>query len=303
MHGETVSRAWERFGAGSQVAGGANMETFDESDVDLLGLTGHRFEEACFDLLVALGYEALTWRTGGADAGRDIDGRLTMMSTLVGEYPERWFFECKCHKKGVPAESLQSKMAWADAEKPNHLAILCSSHLTRSAREWLAKTATTKPYAVHVVEGKALRRFFAAHPDIVCRYFLSGARKLLLEARRAWLVHDIIPEPETLAAISNVDCERLSPEELAFVWCSAKLRNQDLERLFENTEPVTFGHMFRLLSSCTTSPDSVLTGRDLRAVRISFEDSVWELVYRKLLAAEVLVDASKANPCVVLICP
>ena len=142
---------------------------FDEDDVDFLRLTDRQFEEACFDLLLSLGYRGLTWRTGGADGGRDIEGRQVVSTPLVGAYEENWFFECKRYREGVPADALNSKIAWADAERPKHLAILASSHLTHGAREWLAKVAPLKPYAIHVVEGKALRRLFAANPEIVSR--------------------------------------------------------------------------------------------------------------------------------------
>ena len=110
---------------------------FEEDDIDFLSLSDRQFEELCFDLLLSMDYQDLVWRQGGADSGRDIEGRRTVNNPLIGAYPEEWFFECKRYENAVPPEKLNSKIAWADAENPQHLVFFISSYLSNNARTWI----------------------------------------------------------------------------------------------------------------------------------------------------------------------
>lgn len=267
---------------------------FDEDDIDLLRLSSRQFEEACFDLLLSLGYQGLCWRQGGADAGRDIEGRHTLGNALVGTYEEKWFFECKRYEEGVPPAELNSKIAWADAERPNHLAILTTSHLTNGSHTWLEKIKPQKPYAIHVVDGKALRRLFSVYPDIVSRHFIDGLRKLLLDARRTWLVHNIIPEAETLRAFAQgLQLEKLSPEELAFLWSSAKLRCDDVVRLIEDSEPFYFDPVFDSLADAANTERPVVSADDdFDVVHVEVGSCDWEQMHPRHTVAELVLGAT-----------
>ena len=127
---------------------------FDESDIDFEKINPTEFEELCFDLLLKLGFHSLTWRQGGADSGRDIEAYLSLTNPLLGNYTEKWFIECKHHSGGVPVDKLTSKIAWADAEKPKHVAFMVTSYIANPAREWLNKIQNEKYYSIHLIEGK-----------------------------------------------------------------------------------------------------------------------------------------------------
>jgi len=264
---------------------------FDEEDVNLLELSDRRFEEACFDLLLSLGYQGLGWRQGSADDGRDIEGRLVVGNALVGTHEERWFFECKRYENGVPPAELNSKIAWADAEGPNHLVILTTSHVTNSGLNWLEKMRPQKPYAIHVVDGKALRRLFSVHAELMRRYFVDPQRKLLLDARRTWLVHNIIPEAETLRVLSRgLQHEKLSPAELAFIWCAANLRGEDVERLIDDSEPFYFDAAFDWLADAANTSAPVLsTADDFELLRFQMGSNAWEPRCKWRNAAELVL--------------
>ena len=150
-----------------------------EDDINFLKIDGRLFEEMCFDLLRRLGFHAIVWRQGGADHGRDIEGRFTSANPLIGTSTESWFFECKNQATGVSVADLCDKLQWADAEKPDHFVILAGSHLTNDCRTWLAKISADKRYRLHVVEGKELNRLVRAYPELVERYF-AGPYELLL---------------------------------------------------------------------------------------------------------------------------
>jgi len=171
---------------------------FEENDIDFLKLSDRQFEELCFDLLFSMDYHGLVWRQGGADSGRDIEGRRTVNNPLIGPYPEKWFFECKRYENAVSPEKLNSKIAWADAENPQHLVFFISSYLSNNARTWIEKIAINKSYAIHILEGKGLKRIILGFPEIVNNHFRDSYSKLLLEHRKNWLIHNIMPEPETI---------------------------------------------------------------------------------------------------------
>ncbi len=198
---------------------------YNEEDINFLKLTDVQFEEVCFELLLRLSYKRLVWRLGGADSGRDIEGQLATNNPLVGTYDEKWFFECKRYEAGVPAEQLNSKIAWADAEQPKHLVFFISSYLSNNARTWLEKASVHKSYAIHVIEGKQLKQLLLGFPEIVAKYLMDQFTKLLVEARKNWLVHDILPDVETLSLLSaDLNPMKLTTSELGFLWCAGKMK-------------------------------------------------------------------------------
>lgn len=271
---------------------------FTEEDVDLLSLDASRFEEACFDLLMSLGYQELSWRQGSADSGRDIEGRWTVNNTLVSAYEERWFFECKRYVEGVPAAELNSKIAWADAEKPNHLVVMTTSHLTNDAAKWLEKIRPQKPYALHIVDGKALRRLFSSQDELMTRYFVSSQRKLLLDARRNWLIHGILPAPDMLRILATeLDFSSLSPPELAFLWSSAQLRGEEIEALIEDSEPFYFGPLLKELGRVSNCAEPVIgPSEQVETLDYRMGGSSWEHEYAWQDCAELVVQrASKSR--------
>lgn len=76
------------------------------------------FERLCQEILLKYGFKELVWRQGGADNGRDLEGYLSFDNPFSIQ-KTKWFFECKHYSAGVAPEELNSKIAWADAEKPN----------------------------------------------------------------------------------------------------------------------------------------------------------------------------------------
>lgn len=195
---------------------------YAEEDINFLNLTDNQFEELCYELLDKMGYKNLVWRQGGADSGRDIEGYLTVENSLVGSRDEKWFFECKRYTAGVPAEQLNSKIAWADAEKPKHLVFLISPYLSNSTRTWLEKISANKPYAVHIVEGKQLKQTILSHPELLAKYFSNPFGKLLLDAQTNWLEHGLIPHDDLLDVVAtNLRPSKLTLGDLAFICCVA----------------------------------------------------------------------------------
>ena len=270
---------------------------YDEKDIDFLNLSDQEFEEVCFELLLQLGYKSLTWRLGGADSGRDIEGYFVVRNPLVDIFDEKWLFECKRYKSGVPPETLNSKIAWADAENPKHFVFFISSYITNGARTWLEKISADKFYTIHVIEGKQLKANLLRFPDLIAKYFANQYEKLLLDARKNWLIHDILPSPDTLSVLSKeVDPIRLGSSELGFLLCSAKYRASEIDQWIANNEPFYFDHLFyHLLKNANSAEPVISSDSDFRTIDIEAGVCDWEVTYPKCVSARIIVNLSGSN--------
>lgn len=201
-----------------------------EEDIVFSKLSFEEFEELCFDLILRLGFHSPIWRKGAADDGRDIEASFTVTNPIVKSYTERWFFECKLYSTGIPPDELTSKIAWADAEKPRHFALLTTSHLTNGCRNWLEKIRPEKSYVIHLIEGKQLKGLLLAVPELVVKYFYDECSKLIANARQSWLLHGLFPDPQTFFVIhKKVDPRKLSREDLAFLWCAYHYKSSEID--------------------------------------------------------------------------
>jgi hypothetical protein len=107
------------------------LRRVEKLDFDVLDET--EFEEFCFDLLNELGFINVDWRKGTglkaspADRGRDIEADLEHSDVAGARHVEKWFVDCKHHKRGIPPEKVQGLLAWAHAERP-HVALIIASN-------------------------------------------------------------------------------------------------------------------------------------------------------------------------------
>lgn len=270
---------------------------YDEKDIDFLKLSDSEFEEVCFELLIKLGFKGLVWRRGGSDSGRDIEGRFSVNNPLVESYDEKWFFECKRYKSGISPELLNSKIAWADAEKPKHLVIFVSSYITDGSRTWLDKISIEKYYSIHVIEGKRLKNLLLRFSDIVTKYFVDQYLKLLAEARNNWLVHDILPDPDTLSLLSNqLDPSKLEPSELGFLLCAVKNKSGEIDEWILENEPFSVDHLFYHLTNNANCSGPVLsTDTDFEQITATSGSCDWEITYPIYTIARLTVKTSETS--------
>ena len=232
---------------------------YNEQDIDFQTISDRRFEELCFDLLLRLGFTGLTWRQGSADSGRDIEGSFHITNPLIESYDEKWFFECKNWKTGLPVTEFGSKIAWADAERPKHLVVMTSSHITNDTRIWLDKLAIQKSYSIHVIEGKFLKKILLSYSDLIANYFGDKYSKLLREAQRNCFIHDLLPDPGTLNLLSvNLSPSKLTREEIAFLLASVLLLDSDILSWCEDNVYFNMDHIFANLQNYSNSKKPLL---------------------------------------------
>ncbi|MFZ2959975.1 MAG: restriction endonuclease [Candidatus Ozemobacteraceae bacterium] len=256
--------------------------------IDLNKLTSRQFEEFCFDLLMELGFQKLVWRQGGADSGRDIQGTRSVSTGLIDPFEETWFFECKRYSEGVPPEVLNSKIAWADAEQPKHFVLFVSSYVTTPARTWLAMIASKKPYHIHLIEGKQLQHLVGRSHALVARFFSSEIQLLMQQTQRAWVVHNLLPEPKllrTLAEPENV--ADYTPSQLAFLWSAIKIRFEELNADMADSYSESYDILFGLLKGHSNTQDPVVRkGESWSVIDIREGINEKDIVYPKIWAVE-----------------
>jgi hypothetical protein len=204
-----------------------------EKHIDFNQLTPDQFEELCFELIIKHGFTSITWRQGGADNGRDIEADFSISNGMLGTFSEKFFFECKKYEKGVPPAELYSKIAWADAEKPQHIVFLISSYLTNNGREWIEKIKRDRFYKIHVIEGKTLSRILVQHDDIISKYFIKNKFiNLLDETISKWTLHNLTPNFWTYYyLLENLDMESLTTNQIVYLYVLYFTNYSKLEEL------------------------------------------------------------------------
>jgi len=167
--------------------------------MDFSKLDPTEFEELIYELLQSVGYTKLSWRKGTgynaspSDQGRDIEAFFPRVDADGHSYEERWFIECKHHKKGVSPEHLQSILSWASAEQPDAVLIVASHSLSNPAKNYLEKYTqeNLRRTKVRIWENKDLERISLGRPIILRKFgltrsfpFLDGLHPAHLEYLR-----------------------------------------------------------------------------------------------------------------------
>jgi hypothetical protein len=295
---------------------------YEEDDIAFNNLTDNEFEELCLDLLIKLGFHSPVWRQGGADNGRDIEVKFSVINPLIPTYIEKWFIECKRYSSGINVKEIQSKIAWADAENPDHFVIITSSYLTNNTRTWLDKIISLgKPYKIHCIEGKELTKIIVNFKDIVTKYFGDEYSKLVRILRAAWQTEGLLPEPETLFFIyKNFEPKWLTIEDLVFLWCTSKVREDEIEKwcsdysnnLFAENETFSFDYLLKYIWEKSDKgvqsifqsedfycpPAALLYGKPLKIIKVSRPKRAFyiHLHDKELGILEVLMKADKNFP-------
>ncbi len=207
-----------------------------QKDIDFSLINNKEFEVVCFELLWRNGFKNLKWRGATDDQGRDIEATLEINNPLVGQISERWHFECKKYSGPVPKTALNDKIAWADANNPDTIVFLISSHISNQTRDWLNKLKKNKPYRILTIEGDELKRLIGNLPDLIGRYFNSGNLGLIRNLMKNWLFFDSEPNTQELKHLLTVsDFKKMSDSEIIYLLFSAFIAQN---RIFESDEGV-----------------------------------------------------------------
>lgn len=138
-------------------------------------LDPYSLENLIFDLLVMQGATNVTWRTPGADGGRDIEG-TTFETDLSGQQmPRRWFIECKRYKASVDWPTIYGKLAYADSLGADRLLLCTTAHFSPNALTHVqAWNADRHRVGIRLWPIHELVLQLERYPDLLLKYGLSS---------------------------------------------------------------------------------------------------------------------------------
>ncbi len=164
------------------------------------------FEEFTYELLVQLDFRNVNWRKGTGlessppDQGRDIEASRTLTDVDGNPHTERWFVECKHHKKGVPASELSASLSAATALRPDVLLFVASGFLSNPAKDHLDHyiAENKPPFRIKQWELKNLEQLTLALPQLRQRFGLGPAVPFLEYAHPNHLIYALKPRINSL---------------------------------------------------------------------------------------------------------
>jgi hypothetical protein len=139
-------------------------------------LTPTEFENFAFDMLSAAGVRNLTWRTPGADGGRDIEGTVYVTDFSGSSYEQVWYFECKRYSSSLDWPLVYGKIAYADAHNADYLLIITNSSPSPNCETLISQwnKGRRKPF-VRFWRGYELSSLADRFPIIAAKYGLKIA--------------------------------------------------------------------------------------------------------------------------------
>jgi len=137
----------------------------------ILELNSDRFEQLCYDLVDSMHPMDIEWLKGPADKGRDVRAKFLIPQPDSTQKSSEWHFECKRYSNAIEVADLNSKIAWADANKPDVLVIVSNANISNHTRGWLDTIAKDKPYDIHKWDDIEFFKRLLNQPSIIEGYF------------------------------------------------------------------------------------------------------------------------------------
>lgn len=145
----------------------------------LKALGDRDFENLTFDLMIYSGLRNASWRTPGADGGRDIEGAWTIVDPAQQVRQELWYSECKRYKSSVSWPTVFEKVAYASNASADVLLLVTSGAVTPNCKNEIAKwNAQKRRPLIQYLDGGRLAMKVAEYPTLSTKYGLSKSKKL-----------------------------------------------------------------------------------------------------------------------------
>lgn len=175
---------------------------------DFKSLTPTQFENLAYDLLSARGLANATWRTPGADGGRDIEGTWSHVDISGEQTTQLWYVDCKHYTSSVNWPTVFEKVSYAVSNATDYLLIVCTPSLSPACRTEVNKwNAQGKRPLIRAWESHYLSAILAGYPEIAAKY--GFAPKTILELPG---FVDVVVEASKSAAAAYTRASILSAE-------------------------------------------------------------------------------------------
>ena len=134
------------------------------------------FENLTFDLARASGIINLTWRTPGADGGRDIEGSFVFRDPSGYDRTEKWYIECKRYKASIDWPTMRGKLAYAENHSAEVFLLSTNSNPSPACENeierWNSKNRTP---VIRTWRGYDFPRLLRLNSDISFSHGIGGA--------------------------------------------------------------------------------------------------------------------------------
>ncbi len=188
------------------------------------------FENLVYDLAVLRGLRNATWRTPGADGGRDIEGTATAVDLAGRVTVEKWYVECKRYKASVDWPTVREKIAYAENHRADYLLLCTTASLSPQCKDELAvRESRGERPRVRFWDGADLESLVAQNPVLLVKYQLSRSPEVLSRSLipivlagtkavqaaygRAEVADECSPELELGAALVDLIAKRIAQAE------------------------------------------------------------------------------------------
>lgn len=143
----------------------------------LQDLTPTEFENLIFDIMIARGMANVTWRTPGADGGRDIEGNVVESDFSLSQSMKKWYVECKRYTtSSVDWPTIYPKVAYAHSNNADILLVCASGTISPQAVNEVTKwNADKKGPSIRLWTGHQIEAILSQHQDISWKYGLKDA--------------------------------------------------------------------------------------------------------------------------------
>ena len=137
-------------------------------------LSPSEFENLTFDCVKAVGLRNVTWRTPGADGGRDIEGVEYTRDLSGHDTIYRWYVECKRYSASIDWPTIWTKVSYADVQAADYLLLVTNSNPSPNCEnkinEWNASGRRPK---IRTWRGYELPGLLRNFPHIAVMHGLS----------------------------------------------------------------------------------------------------------------------------------
>jgi hypothetical protein len=111
------------------------------------------------------------WRTPGPDAGRDIEGQVSVVDMSENVSIERWYVECKRYSGSLDWPTVHGKAAYAENHGADFLLFATTGTLSPRCKEEVSRRETTRARPlIRVWDAAVLENMVARHPLLMVKY-------------------------------------------------------------------------------------------------------------------------------------
>ncbi len=136
-------------------------------------LTPSQFENLVFDLLQAAGFRQITWRTPGADGGRDIECVFHQPDATGHVDVQVWYVECKRYSSSVDWPTVWAKIAYAENAKAQYLLLATNNNPSPNCETEISKwNVSGRSLRIRTWRGYDFDRILSVYKHVAVKYGL-----------------------------------------------------------------------------------------------------------------------------------